>query len=234
MIMRGATARVAALFCAASLLGGCNLVISRAPVFTQADTAGAPAIRPGLWISEKTGCHFDETMPTDKWPDCADPLIITSTEFRGVGAKAQGQAAPYLLAAGDPLVLQARTEIAASASASATGDATASASASVTTDPNSPPPYVFLGVRPLSFDRQGRVVRMEQWPAMCGPPPPPAPGGGAPPAKTAYVTRDPLPGLSIEGDDCTPSGKAAVINAARESRAYSDVQTAHWVRDTAP
>jgi len=228
--MPASALRAAALICAAALLGGCNIVVSKVPMFVQADTAGAPQIRPGLWVGEKDDCRYNEASAVDKWPDCAEPLMITATEFRDVGPKAKGQAAPYLLAAGDPLVLQARPDIdlSAGAAVSASGGGEASASAGVSTE-GGPPPYVFLAVHPVAFDGQGRIVRMEQWPVMCGPPPPEPKSGATKPSD--FVTRKPLPGLTIEGQVCTPANKAAVINAARASRAYSQVQTAHWVRD---
>lgn len=227
--MFGRSFRAAAFFGAAALLGGCNIVVSKVPMFTQADSAGAPALRPGLWLAEKDDCHVDEAAPRARWPECADPLVITPTEVHGVGEKA-GKPQPYLVAAGDPLVLQSQIDIDVSAGVdvSATGNATASGSASAKV--TSPPPYAFLGAHPLAFDAQGRVTRMEQWPVMCGPPPP-EPRPGAPLDKARYVTLHPLPGMRIEGQVCTPANKAAVVNAARESRAYGSVQKAHWVRD---
>jgi hypothetical protein len=231
--MPGAITRAAALLCAAALLGGCNIVVSRTPMFAQADTAGAPAFRPGLWVGEKDDCRFDEAAPADKWPDCAEPVMVAPGEIRGVGAQEQKTSTPYLLAAGDPLVLQAQTDLDLSAKAEASASGDGSASAAVAADASAPRPFVFLGVHPLAFDRQGRITRMEQWPVMCGPPPP-EPKAGSSPAQGRYVTRDPLPGLTVEGEDCTPASKAAVINAARQTRAYSQIQTSHWVRDTAP
>jgi hypothetical protein len=225
----GIVARALVVICAAALLGGCNIVVSKTPVFTAADGAGAPALKPGLWLAEKDDCKFDEAQPLAKWPDCADPLVITPTLVHGVGAKA-GKPEPYLVAAGDPLVIQAQIDIDVSAGVdvSATGNATASGSASAQV--KSPPPYAFLGVHPIALDAQGRVVRMEEWPVQCGPPPP-DPKPNTPFDKARYVTYHPLPGLKIDGQVCTPSGKTAVLNAARESRTYGRTQTSHWVRE---
>ena len=225
----GILSKALAVICAAALLGGCNVVVSKTPVFTAADSAGAPVFKPGLWLSEKDDCKFDETQPMAKWPECADPLAITPTQVHGVGAKA-GKPSAYLVAAGDPAVVQAQVDIDVSAGVdvSASGDATASGSASAKV--KGPPPYAFLGIHPLALDNQGRVIRMEQWPVMCGPPPP-EPKPDVPFDKARYVTLHPLPGLKIEGQVCTPDGKAAVLNAARESRTYGTVQKAHWVRE---
>jgi len=229
--MLGVSSRAAALMVAAALLGGCNIVVSKTPMFTTADSAGAPAFRPGLWLGEKDDCRFDETAPLAKWPDCADPVVLTPTEVLGAGPKAQ-KPAPYLVAAGDPLVLQSQidVDVSAGADASASGTASALASASASAQVTGPPPYAYLGAHPLAFDSQGRIIRMQSWPVMCGPPPP-EPKPGAPPDQARYVTRRPLPGLKIEGQLCSPADKAAVVNAARESRAYGAVQTSHWVRD---
>ncbi len=213
----------------ALLLGGCNIVVSKTPVFFAADGAGAPVLKTGLWLGEKDDCKFDETQALAKWPDCADPLFIGPNQIHGVGAKA-GRPQPYLIAAGDPAVIQAQFDINLNtgADASATGNATASASASAKMEGE--PPYAFLGIHPLIQDAQGRVVRMEEWPVMCGPPPP-EPKPNTPPDKARYVTEHPLPGLKIEGQVCTPNGKAAVLNAARASRNYGSLQKSHWVRE---
>ncbi len=230
--MLGRSLGAGALLCAAALLGGCNIVVSKVPMFTAADSAGAPALRPGVWLAEKADCHFDEASPLAQWPDCADPLVITPTEVHGVGSKGQ-KPAPYLVAAGDPLVLQSQIDVDVSAGVdvSASGDAKATASASG--EMKGPPPYAYLAAHPIAFDAKGRVVRMEQWPVMCGPPPP-EPKPGQPLDKARYVTLRPLPGLRIEGQVCTPDDNAAVLNAARQSRTYGPIQTSHWVRDQAP
>ncbi len=53
-------------------LGGCNVVATDTPMFTAADGAGAPAIRSGVWRQDKTDCAFDEALPQNRWPKCAD------------------------------------------------------------------------------------------------------------------------------------------------------------------
>src|SRR6185312_15724277 len=223
--------RATALVAAALLLGGCNVVVSKTPVFAAADSAGAPAFRPGLWLAEKGGCKVEEAQPVAKWPECADPLVITPTEVHGLGDKA-GKPEPYLVAAGDPMVVQAQVDIDVSAGVDVTATGNATATGSAKAEVKGPPPYAFMAVHPLALNAQGRVIRMEQWPVMCGPPPP-EPKPGEPLDKQRYVTLHPLPGLTIEGQVCTPDGKGAVLNAAKESRAYADVQTAHWVREKA-
>ncbi len=218
---------------AAALLGGCNIVVSPTPVFTAADSVGAPTLRGGLWVSTKPDCAFQETKPLASWPDCADSFMAVAGGLRAAGEKGRGKpASPYVIAAGDPLVLQAQpdVEVGGGADASASGGATASASASVTTTQSGPPPYVFLAVHPLALDAQGRMIRIEEWPVMCGPPPP-DPKPDTPIDKQSSVTEHPLPGLKIEGQVCTPAGKAAVLGAAKASRAYGPLQTSHWVRD---
>jgi hypothetical protein len=75
-------------------LGGCNLVVSQTPMFTKADAAGAPVIRPGVWRQEVAGCDFDETLPQSQWPKCA-------------GAQpAMPDPPPMLTVAGDPAIIQ--------------------------------------------------------------------------------------------------------------------------------
>ena len=221
---------------AAAMLGGCNIVVSPTPVFTAADSAGAPELRPGLWATPRPGCSFDDSKPSARWPDCVDAFAVDGGMLRDVGDKAKGKpGTPYVIAAGDPLVLQARSDadVQASAGASASGGGAASASASAAITRSDPPPYIFLAVHPLALDDRNRMIRIEAWPVLCGPPPP-EPPPGTPSEKHASVTLHPFPGLTIQDQVCTPAGKAAVLGAAGASRAFSvgQIQTSHWVRDS--
>ena len=222
---------------AAAMLGGCNIVVSPTPVFTLADSAGAPEFHPGLWATPRPGCTFDDSTPVARWPDCVDTFVVQGGLLRDVGDKAKGKpGTPYVIAAGEPLVVQARmdTDVQAGANVSSSRGAAASASASVSVTQSEPPPYIFLAVHPLAFDDRRRMVRIEAWPVLCGPPPPTDPPG-TPPQKQSSVTRHPFPGLTIQDQVCTPDGKAAVLGAAKASRAFSvdQIQTSHWVRDSA-
>ena len=235
-MMSGPNLRALALLGVAALLGGCNTLVSKTPVFASADSAGAPLIHPGLWVSEKPNCTVDEASPVDKWPACAEPLLITPTELRGLGGANRGQVVPYLLANGDPLAIQLNVRMDYAAMSGAAGTGGQDPSGFETMDAlgfDKVAPYFFMGIHPLALDRQGRIVRMEQWQALCGPVPPPAKPGD-PPAPNNYITHQPLPGLKVKGQVCVPEDKRAVLDAARETRAYSQVQTSHWVRDTAP
>lgn len=217
----------------AAMLGGCNVVVSPTPMFTAADGAGAPALKPGLWLAEKPDCPVDEAKPAGSWPDCANGVVVTAGEFLEPGEKGRGKpGVPYVIAAGDPLVLQARpdVDVQAGASASASGDAHPSASATVTTTQTGPQPYLFIAIHPLAFDTQGRMIRVEDWPVMCGPPPP-EPKPGTPLEQQSFVTRHPLPGLKVKDQVCIPADKAAVLRAAKASRDFAgQLQTSHWVR----
>ena len=60
------------LLCAVLLLGGCNMAHSDHQLFTAADAAGAPTVRPGIWADPDPGCDFDPNLPVKaKWPQCA-------------------------------------------------------------------------------------------------------------------------------------------------------------------
>ncbi len=209
---------------AALTLGGCNLVMSKIPVFTAADAAGAPPLRPGVWAGAEKDCAFDEHQPATNWPHCAGGSVISAdAAFDPSDPKT---ASPYILASGDPRVMQILVDFGGldqgkPASGSADGDKKV---------------HIFLGLQPLDHDGAGRITRAELWFIQCGPPPPKS--TAAKPADSAngaqFATQHPLPGMTMEGDDCTPSGKAAVRAAARPSRAWDDQRKViHWVRDGA-
>jgi hypothetical protein len=92
--------RIVVAIAALAVLGGCNMVHSSAPMFSAADSAGAPTFRDGVWASPDRGCQFDPNTPVKSWPKCAD----------GSSTIAPATGETYLFVAGDPLILQVRHE----------------------------------------------------------------------------------------------------------------------------
>lgn len=86
--------RLALSILAAGLLSGCNMVVTDTPMFSRADAGHPPPIRTGVWRTEKPDCAFDEALPQDQWPKCAEasPTI--------------GDQAIWIEVAGDPNLLQ--------------------------------------------------------------------------------------------------------------------------------
>jgi hypothetical protein len=219
------------LLAAALMLGGCNLVVSQTPVFSSSDAAGAPPFKPGFWASPDPGCDFKESAPFDAWPKCAngseiqrdaliatvDPTAVTATTSDNKTASGPKKVGlPYVLAAGDPRVMQVDLHI-PEAGLGQLGF------------------FYFVAVKPTRFDDDGRITAAQLWPIQCGPPPPPqttqsANGGDL---TKGAVTEHPLPGLKIANGECNPVDKDAVRNAASPSRAWADnVGELHWVRGT--
>jgi hypothetical protein len=229
---RGAAIAGCALLCSA-LLGACNVVLTKAPLFTQADAAGAPTLRTGVWLFLKQAdCDVDPSKPYRDWPDCAGGGFVKEGEISGhkSGApKDELERTPVVLAAGDPRVAQLRidVDVSADAQASASGGATASASAS---GGGHSQPYGYAGVQPTKLDDQGRIVAFRFWPVACGPPPKDKNG-----ADTAAGTLRPLPGMEMTPGDpvCSTTSKAALRAAAKASEAWADgpIPEARWIRD---
>jgi len=200
--------------CLMLLLGACNRVITDAPLFFAADAQGAPVLREGVWlIDEEPDCPFDAREPVAAWPDCADWVLIRDGEMLGFdeekgekNGQGEWQSIPFVLAAGDPPVLQLallKEEI---------------------------PGYWYFGVEPTRLDDEGRVTAFVSWPVLCGPPPP-EPRGEEP----RFVTLEPLPGMTIRDQNCTTDQPQAVRAAARVSRAWeSDTDAARWVKARYP
>ncbi len=200
----------------AASLSACNMVITTEPTFLAED-AGKPALREGLWLNEEKGCKFDIKAPAPGWPECAHWIVVKNSAMTGVGDKGEAFALPFVLAAGDPRVLQVRIE----------DDNKADGKAAVL--------YVYMGIRPLKVDKAGAIVAYRGWMVQCGPPPPKD-------AKKAdgnprYGTLEPSPGMTMdaEGSGCTPESKAALIGAARLSEHFDEIgkdgEDSRWVRD---
>lgn len=222
--------RLLFVLAAALMLAGCNMVYAEQPVFTAADAAGAPSLRPGLWAKRRPDCTFDSAKPAKDWPECADPALVTAERI-GEPANVDKQV-PYILAGGDPRVLQLE----------------------VKPDTDKPVVWFFAGLKPLKTDAQGRITEARTWMVFCGPPPPPRPEtpDAAPPenetpeqaeariqadiaaAMSAGVTREPLPGLEIKDGMCIARDRDPVRNAARASLAWDEGEPSviYWVRDS--
>ncbi len=216
------------------LLGACNVVMTKDPLFTQADAAGAPQLRPGVWlIFKEPDCQVDTDKPFVDWPDCAGGGLVSPGEIAGHKSGTPKDAlerTPVVLAAGEPRIAQLRVDVdvSAQADASASGGAEASASAS---GGGQAQPYGYAAVRPTKLDDQGRIVAFRFWPVACGPPPPKDKSGD----ETAAGTLKPLPGMEMKPGDaiCTTSSKDALRAAAKASEAWADgpIPEARWLRD---
>ena len=217
-----------------TLLGACNVVLTKEPLFKPADAAGAPTLRPGVWLLFlRPDCKVDTAKPFVEWPDCAGGALVGDGEIAGHKSGAPPdvlERVPVVLAAGQPRIAQLPVDIDTSASASATasGGATASASAS---GGGRAQPYGYAAVRPTKSDAEGHIVAFNYWPVACGPPPPKDKNG----ADTAAGTLHPLPGMEMKPGDpiCTTASKDVLRAAAKASEAWSDqpIPEARWIRD---
>jgi hypothetical protein len=217
-----------------ALLGACNVVLTKEPLFTQGDAAGAPTLRSGVWLFfRQPDCDVDPSKPYLDWPDCAGGGIVSAGEIAGhkSGApKDELERTPVILAAGDPRVGQLRVDVDTSvhADASASGGATASASAS---GGGHAQPYGYVGLRPTKLDAQGRIVAFKFWPVACGPPPPKGKDGD----DIAGGTLHPLPGMQMKPGEpyCSTTSKDALRAAAKASEAWAEgpIPEARWLRD---
>ncbi len=197
---------------AALILSACNQVHSVEPLVMGQN--GAPPLREGLWVSADRDCAFEAGKPLDQWPDCADPVEVSGGKFTGVREKDKDGLISFSLEGRDPAIMQLRVE--QDAGGAAPSD-----------DEEKLGRYFYYGLEARRLDEQGRIVEAALWPALCGPPPA-SPGKGR---HKQYVTRHPLPGMTIVGDNCRADRLSAVRRAAAESRKWSQAQSIHWVRD---
>lgn len=203
------------------LLGGCNMVMTKTPLFTAAD-ASPPQLRLGVWrgVSDKP-CRFDQTRPVARWPGCANAFVVSADKLTSFDVNSAGKhttsTIPYVLAGGAPEVLQVHSP--------EDGD-----SAEAADDKG----YVYLGLRATKTDSQGRATAFTAWSTLCGAPPPND-------AKTSdgqhsrYGSLAPLSGLTMDKDEnnCTAASQDAVRAAAAASEQWTKPGSmigARWVR----
>lgn len=215
--------RAALALMALFLLTGCNVVLTKAPLFTAADEAGAPPMKAGVWAFEDSDCTFDATKPMTAWPDCAGGGVVMPGQIAGhdkKDGKDVWQSLPFILATGTPRVAQVMFEPTMSDLTPGTKPGEAKQ-----------PPYGYAGVKPTAHDTAGAITAITYWVVQCGPPPPPAKN----PKDTMknLGTHHPLPGMVMKPGDpvCTTTSKVALRGAAKASEAWADkLMHAHWVR----
>lgn len=205
-----------------ALLGACNMVVTKDPVFSRADGAGAASMRPGVWNGDSSSadCKVDESKPLSQWPECANGFVVLDDHRLGSFVDQSGARAwsttEYVLAGGEPRILQVHVTLG--------------------TDPVMPTVYLYAAYRPTRFDDQGRIVAGQSWVVICGPPPPAPASSSGTHGKPRTGTLHPFRGLTMDsdGNNCTPDSPAALREAARQSRALTapkDISASHWVRD---
>ena len=203
-------------------LTACNMVVTKAPMFAKADEVGAPRLRDGVWAgAPDSKCPYDPSSPIKTWPTCANGSVVGDDKlsgFNGEGDQRHWTSMAYVLAAGDPRVLQIHlTDL--------FGQTVPMADF-----------FAYADLHPTKFDAQGRITEFETWFVLCGPPPPSqaASSDGQGGQKVLTGTLHPLPGLTMDEakNNCTPASQDAVRNAAAASKAWdTDHSSTHWVRD---
>lgn len=212
------------------LLAACNLVTSPEPLFTPADTVGAPILRDGLWLSSGDGlglgqssddCEVDVALPADQWPACVRWYVVERGQIRTFekpedGGQGEWTSEPFLLAAGQPAILQLDLRAAPVLKGILQSEG-----------------FLYQGVEPTGRDEAGRVIAFDAWFAYCGPPPD---WDAKPSRERAGQTRKPFKGLKLHRHDpnCTASKASAVRSAAAASRALDMSSSDRWIRDTYP
>ena len=207
------------------LLGACNMVVTKEPLFSKADGARDAQLRPGVWRqTDHDPCDFDESKPITDWPSCANSSVVKDGEVGGYNTDADGKktwaSTDLILAGGEPRVIQVLMK---DLGVKGLGELPFG------------PMYLYMAVHPTKTDGQGFIVAYDAWPILCGPPPPPDAKG--PDGKAMRMgTLKPLPGLTMDKDDnnCTTSSQAVVRAAAKASQQWqesSSTTESHWIRD---
>lgn len=192
-------------------LAGCNQLVSKEPWF-QPDPS-APGLRDGIWRGVEADCAFDESAPVQRWPDCADALVVKDGKpvgtppARADEATAKSMDRNLIWAPGNPVILQMESR-------------------SKSKDGKSERSFDYYGANADAQDPAGRITTISIWPIVCGPL-----------GEDERVTKHPWPGLTVAGDNCTAASAETVREAARHSLKLMVEKGARpqfrWVRDGA-
>ncbi len=195
---------------AAAALSGCELVVSKTPLISPADTQGAVIPREGWWVRVDDTCRFDARKPVRKWPRCVDSAFVRPTVSAGFNA-VQGlntelgawESYPFLMTPGDPQLIQYEDRR------------------------DGWSVYYYYGLKPVTRDGAGRMTEALIWFALCN-------RSGDTTGGDAAERRLP-PGLSPDGEtnDCIAADVATVRAAVVASRGPDDMRL-RWVRDMRP
>jgi hypothetical protein len=222
MLVRGLLIAFLAL-----LASGCNLLVADESWLEQVEDEAEPhKFRDGLWIIEGEKCRFDEAKALAEWPSCADFVVISSNTWYspeweegpvdGLKLRMTGWTAQStLIVSGDPAMIEVKVTQKDEAS-----------------DEERESPYMYLGLRLVSADKQGKATAIRLWPARCGPVRNPSRRVSSDGRTVGtYVTSQPFPGLIIDSYNCKAQSLDALKSAIRSSEDLADnVRRARWVR----
>ena len=204
--------RIVSSILAAAALSGCDLVVSKTPLISPADTRGAVMPREGWWVRVDDTCRFDSRKPVRRWPDCVDRALVRSDPTSSFNA-VQGfnvergvwESYPFLMTPGDPQLIQYE-------------DARDGWSV-----------YYYYGLKPVARGEDGRMTEALVWFALCNQ------GDADADAGAEAKDRKLPPGLSPDGDtgNCIAADVAAV-RAAIVAGQGADSPRLRWVRDARP
>jgi len=125
-------------------LSGCNLVVSKTPLFSAGDTQNAVVPRAGWWVQVDHACVFDGGKPVQRWPSCADRALIRPDAVLGFNAIAGAwETYPFVMIPGRPQMVQHEDR--------REGWST----------------YYYYGVEPVARDSAGRMTEALLWIAHC-------------------------------------------------------------------
>lgn len=196
-------------------LSACNLVVSKEPWF---DAASGPQLKDGLWANlDSPACAVDGTKPIKEWPECAQPMMIRGNTYSGPPAggdpasaaarfdPSKWQPLSHVLVDGTPQVDQLYIE----APAASENAPAAALRGSM---------YIYLAVKPITRDADGRITETQRWPVMCGQIPR---NKKTKDGKPVFVTDQPFPGLTVMEGGCIAKDPAALRNAAAQSESVA-------------
>jgi hypothetical protein len=213
-------AKLVAMVALAATLAGCgNAVTSPKALFSARDARGEAQPRPGVWAYSNSTklptCKVDTSQPFGTWDTCAGGFVVRPGEILGPAGAGNPLALDYrfVLARGAPAVVQVL----------------------VVGDKDLAGRYYYAGLRPLKFDKQGRVIELKAWQAMCGPTPPDDTTDNA-----SKLTDRMIRGLAPDDrkENCVATSAAPVRVSVKDSDAWVaksggavNEMYVQWVRD---
>ncbi|MGH6658187.1 MAG: hypothetical protein ACREBM_00890 [Sphingomicrobium sp.] len=130
--------------CAA--LGACNVALSEQPLFPEAQRSSTLVLEEGLWLMVDDECETDTAKPRDRWPSCADWMVLKGGKVANVSDTEPGEEPlEVFIVDGTPALIQGKVKTNGAKNF-----------------------YGYLAIEPVAYSPANKLAVINVWPVPCG------------------------------------------------------------------